>query len=75
MDIDYFDGKTLREVYVILERLGMKEKIPAEMMDYLTEKQDLTHQFDFNEHAPLIDQLENENTKILLAYLVDKYIK
>ena len=75
MNIKYFDSKALREVYIILERLNMLDEIPKEFVDYMKKEQDLSHDFTFNENVPLINQLENENTKMLITYLVDKYIK
>lgn len=68
------DPKALREVYIILEKLNMLDKIPLEIRKYLENEQDISHEFTFNEKAPLIFQIENESTKVLLTYLVDKYI-
>ncbi len=70
-----FDSKALREAYIVFERLNMLNKIPKEFVEYMEKEQDMSHKFDFNEKMPLIYQLENENTKMLITYLVSKYIK
>lgn len=75
MNDKVFDPKALREAYIVLERLNMLDEIPKEFVNFMKKEQDLSHDFTFNEKAPLINQLKNKNTKMLITYLVDKYIK
>lgn len=68
------DPNVCREVYVILTRLGLYNRIPEKMRVYIEENQNLEHNFDFNENIPLFYQLENSETKNLLTYFFVKYI-
>lgn len=65
---------SFREVYVILNRLNLYNRIPKEIQDYIEENQNIQHKFDFNEKIPLYEQLDNEGTKGMLTYLFIKYI-
>ena len=68
------DKNACKEVYVILNRLKLYNRIPEEMRIYIEKNQNEEHAFDFNEKAPLFYQVENEATKTFLTYLFIKYI-
>lgn len=74
MDDKKYDPIALREVYIILERLNMLKEISPSFIEYMKNEQDATHEFSFNEKKPLLEQIPNEKTKVLLAYLVERYI-
>ena len=57
------------------EQAGARDRLSRSFVEYMEKEQDMSHKFDFNEKMPLIYQLENENTKMLITYLVSKYIK
>lgn len=68
------DKDTLKEVYVVLTRLNLFNRVPEEMRKYIEENQNKDHEFDFNEKALLFYQIENNQTKTFLTYLFMKYI-
>ena len=68
------DKDVCREVYIILTKLNLYTRIPEELRTYIEENQNLEHNFDFNENAPLYYQLNDNNTKDFLTYLFIKYI-
>ena len=66
------DKDVCREVYIILTKLNLYTRIPEELRTYIEENQNLEHNFDFNENAPLYYQLNDNNTKDFLTYLFIK---
>ena len=50
MNENKYDSIALREVYIILEKLDMLNKIPPEFLEYIQKEQDVNHSFDFNEN-------------------------
>lgn len=65
---------SFREVYIILNKLKLFNRIPKEFQNYIEENQNLEYEFDFNENIELYGQVKNEGTKSLLTYLFIKYI-
>lgn len=68
------DSKSCKEIYVILNKLGLFYKLPIELREYISENQSLSYEYDFNIDLPLIYQINNEKTKEYISYLFLKYI-
>ena len=73
-EIRTMDSVICKEIYVILNKLGLFYKLPAELKEYISKNQDLSHSYSFNKDMPLIYQIDNEKTKAYLSYLYLKYI-
>lgn len=63
-----------RETYIILNKLNLYNRIPEKLRTHIEEKQNIEHEYDFNEKMPLFYQIENIDTKNFLTYLFIKYI-
>lgn len=68
------DSKSCKEIYVILNKLGLFYKLPEELKKYISENQSLSYEYDFDIDLPLIYQINNEKTKAYISYLYLKYI-
>lgn len=68
------DSKSCKEIYVILNKLGLLYKLPIELREYISENQSLSYEYDFNIDLPLVYQMNNEKTKEYISYLFLKYI-
>ena len=73
-EIRVIDSKSCKEIYVILNRLGLFYKLPTELKEYIIQNQDLSYEYDFNIDLPLVYQIDSENTKAYISYLYLKYI-
>ncbi len=73
-EVRTIDSKSCKEIYVILNRLGLFYKLPIELKEYIIQNQDLSYEYDFNIDLPLVYQVDNENTKAYISYLYLKYI-
>ena len=73
-EVRTIDSKSCKEIYVILNKLGLFYKLPIELKEYIEKNQDLSYEYDFNIDLPLIYQIDNENTKAYISYLYLKYI-
>ena len=73
-EVRTIDSKSCKEIYVILNKLGLFYKLPIELKEYIIQNQDLSYEYDFNIDLPLIYQVDNENTKAYISYLYLKYI-
>ena len=73
-EIKTIDSITCKEIYVILNKLGFINKLPANLNEYICNNKSDSYIFDFDENIPLIYQLSNKNTENLLVYLYLKYI-
>ena len=62
------------EVYIILKELELLDKLPIEIKEILTSNVVNSYKFSFNREIPLYEQIENEETKVLISYLYLKYI-
>jgi len=62
------------EVYIILKKLELLYKLPIEIKEILTSNVVNSYKFSFNREIPLYEQIENEETKVLISYLYLKYI-
>lgn len=69
------DKNALAEIFIILNRLNLYNKLPIEFQEYININKNSDHKFDFNEKAPLLQQLSNSTTKNLLSYIHIKYIE
>ena len=68
------DQDVCREVYVILTKLNLYNRLPEELREYIQGNQNINYNFDFNEKMPLYYQLSNNDTKDFLTFLFIKYI-
>lgn len=68
------DNNACREVYIILTRLNLYNRLPENLRKHIEANQNAEYDFEFNEKAPLFYQISNENTKVFLTYLFVKYI-
>lgn len=68
------DKNVCRELYIILTKLNLYNKVPETLRKYVEENQNMEYNFDFNENTPLFYQISNEKTKDFLTYLFIKYI-
>ncbi len=73
-EVRTIDSKSCKEIYVILNKLGLFYKLPIELKEYIIQNQDLSYKYDFNIDLPLVYQIDNENTKAYISYLYLKYI-
>lgn len=73
-DIKTINSKSCKEIYVILNKLGMFYKLPEELKEYISKNQSLSYNYDFDMNLPLIYQIDNEKTKAYISYLYLKYI-
>ena len=73
-EVRAIDSKSCKEIYVILNRLGLFYKLPTELKEYIIQNQDLSYEYDFNIDLPLVYQIDSENTKAYISYLYLKYI-
>lgn len=73
-DVKTIDSKSCKEVYVILNKLGLFYKLPEELKEYISKNQSLSYEYDFDRDIPLIYQINNEKTKDYISYLYLKYI-
>ena len=73
-EIRTIDSKSCKEIYVILNKLGLFYKLPRELKEYISENQSISYEYDFNIDLPLIYQINNEKTKEYISYLFLKYI-
>ena len=73
-EIRTIDSKSCKEIYVILNKLGLFYKLPRELREYISENQSSSYEYDFNIDLPLIYQINNEKTKEYISYLFLKYI-
>lgn len=73
-EIRTIDSKSCKEIYVILNKLGLFYKLPRELKEYISENQSSSYEYDFNIDLPLIYQINNEKTKEYISYLFLKYI-
>lgn len=73
-EVKIIDSKVCKEIYSVFNKLGFLDKLPDEIKKYITENQNTTYEFDFNEKKPLIEQIDNEETKAYISYLYLKYI-
>lgn len=73
-DIKTVDSKSCKEIYIILNKLGLFYKLPEEIKKYISDNQSETYEYDFNIDLPLIYQIDNDVTKAYLSYLYLKYI-
>ena len=73
-EIRAIDSKSCKEIYVILNKLGLFYKLPTELKEYIIQNQDLSYEYDFNIDLPLVYQIDNEKTKAYISYLYLKYI-
>lgn len=73
-EVKTIDSKSCKEIYVILNKLGLFYKLPEELKEYIHRNQSLSYEYDFNRDLPLIYQINNEKTKAYIAYLYLKYI-
>lgn len=69
-----FDKEACTEVYAILTKLNLYNRLPEELKKYIENNQNAEYNFEFNEKVPLFYQISNENTKAFLTYLFVKYI-
>lgn len=68
------DKDVCREVYIILTKLNLYNRIPEELRIYIEGTQNMAHDFEFNEEAPLFYQISDNQTKDFLTYIFIKYI-
>lgn len=73
-EISVIDSICCKEIYVILKKLNLINKLPRQLLEYIYTNQDLFHKFDFDEEIPLIYQIDNEKTKEMITYIYLKYI-
>lgn len=73
-EIKTIDSKSCKEVYVILNKLGLFYKLPEGLKEYISKNQSLSYEYDFDRDLPLIYQINNEKTKDYISYLYLKYI-
>lgn len=73
-ELKTIDAKSCKEIYVILSKLGLFYKLPAELKEYIYQNQSLSYEYDFDANLPLIYQINNEETKAYISYLYLKYI-
>lgn len=74
MEDKKIDNKSLTEVYVILNELGLYKNIPKEFQEFIIENKNNDYSFSFDKKMPLFNQLKNDNTRVLLSYIYVKYI-
>ena len=73
-DVKIIDSKSCKEIYVILNKLGLFYKLPEELKEFISKNQSLSYEYDFDRDLPLIYQINNEKTKAYISYLYLKYI-
>lgn len=73
-EVKSIDSKSCREIYVILNKLGLFYKLPEALKEYISQNQSLSYEYDFDTSLPLIYQINKEETKAYLSYLYLKYI-
>lgn len=73
-EVKTIDSKSCKEIYVILNKLGLFYKLPEGLKEYISKNQSLSYQYDFDRDLPLIYQINNEKTKDYISYLYLKYI-
>lgn len=73
-EVKTIDSKSCKEVYVILNKLGLFYKLPEGLKEYISKNQSLSYEYDFDRDLPLIYQINNEKTKDYISYLYLKYI-
>lgn len=73
-EVKTIDSISCKEIYVIFNKLGLFNKLPNELKQYISENQSLSYEYDFNIDLPLIYQIDNEKTKEYISYLYLKYI-
>lgn len=73
-EVRTIDSKSCKEIYIILSKLGLFNKLPVELKEYISKNQSLSYEYDFNDDLPLIYQIDNEKTKAYISYLYLKYI-
>ena len=73
-EVKTIDSKSCKEIYVILNRLGVFYKLPEELKEYISKNQSLSYEYDFDIDLPLKYQINNEKTKLYISYLYLKYI-
>lgn len=78
MDLNHdnysIDKDVCREVYIILNKLDLYNRLPEELRAYIEKNQNMEYKFDFNEKAPLFYQISSNETKSFLTYVFIKYI-
>ena len=47
-DIKTVDSKSCKEIYIILNKLGLFYKLPEEIKKYISDNQSETYEYDFN---------------------------
>ena len=73
-EIKTMDSQSCKEIYVILNKLGLFYKLPEKLREYIAENQSLSHEYDFDANLPLFYQIDNEKTKAYISYIYLKYI-
>lgn len=68
------DNETYYETYTILKQLNLLEELPDDIKTQIISKGNLEGNFSIDRDIPLYEQIDNEQTKILLSYLYLKYI-
>ena len=73
-EVKTIDSRSCKEIYVIFNKLGLFNKLPNELKQYISKNQSLSYEYDFNIDLPLIYQIDNEKTKEYISYLYLKFI-
>lgn len=73
-EIKTIDSKSCKEIYIILNKLGVFNKLPTELQEYIFKNQNLSYKYDINVDLPLIYQIDNEETRRYISYIYLKYI-
>ena len=58
-EVKTIDSKSCKEIYVILNKLGLFYKLPEELKEYISKNQSLSYEYDFDRDLPLIYQINN----------------
>lgn len=62
------------ETFIILNELGLYNRLPNEFKKVIELNYDVNYKFSFNKTAPLFNQINNDITRNLITYIYINYI-
>ena len=62
------------ETYIILNELGLYNRLPNELKTIIESDYDNNYNFSFNKEIPLFNQINNDITRNLITYIYINYI-
>lgn len=67
-------SQAFTETFIILNNLGLYNRLPNELKKIIELNYDDNYKFSFNIDIPLFNQIDNDITRNLITYIYIKYI-